>query len=528
MKTPSGSFNLGYFFSRVNSPLCNIDPDRVAVKYRDIGLTYRELNTRINQVAHGLLDLGVEKGDKIGVLMYNCIEFFELFYAIAKIGGVMVPINFRLSPKELEYIINNSDSSALIYSEHFQETVDRIRVDLTKVRHYICKNNESLTNAHSYSSIFNNEMLSEPEVSWDIGMDDMQMIMYTSGTTGLPKGVVFTHSQLLWSAAAQVVEYSYKQDDVTLLTGPLYHVGALVDLSIGTTNIGGTNVIMPSLELDIEFLLKTIERERVTNLLLFPVMLIRIFELSDLSRYDLESLRFAIVGGERIDPLLLKKFQKKWPLAKAYQAYGLTEGSEFISILDSEFMISKAGSIGRPFFNVRIRLIDSEGKDVPVGEVGEILNQSPVTRGEYWKNSEETVRTFSDGWCRTGDLGRVDEDGFLWIVGRKKEMIRSAGENIYAAEVENVISSHPSVSEVAVYPVADPVMTESVMASVVLLKDYALTSEELIEYCKQHIASYKKPKYVEFIDSLPRTPTNKVMKYILQKKNKNIAKTQAG
>jgi fatty-acyl-CoA synthase len=262
----------------------------------------------------------------------------------------------------------------------------------------------------------------------------------------------------------------------------------------------------------------------VTNLLLFSVMLIQIFKLPDLSKYDFGFLRFALVGGERIDPLILKKFQKRWPHTEAYQVYGLTEGSEFVSILDSEYMLSKAGSIGRPFFNVNIRLLSDDGKDVPVGEVGEILNQSPVTRCGYWKNPEATADVFADGWCRTGDLGRVDEDGFLWIVGRKKEMIRSAGENIYAAEVENVISSHPAVSEVAVYPVPDPVMTESVMASVALQKGCSVTSEELIAYCKQYIASYKKPRYIEFMDSLPRTPSNKVMKYILQERNKNIAK----
>jgi fatty-acyl-CoA synthase len=338
-----------------------------------------------------------------------------------------------------------SSSSVLVYGEKFQKNIDQIHNNLNKIQHFICKGNSAYPGTPSYSSVFENKMLSEPTVSWDIGIDDLQMIMYTSGTTGLPKGVMFTHSQLLWSAATQVIEYSYKQEDVTLLTGPLYHVGALVDLSIGTANIGGTNVIMPSLEFDVEFLLDTIERERVTNLLLFPVMLIQIFKLPDLSKYDFGFLRFALVGGERIDPLILKKFQKRWPHTEAYQVYGLTEGSEFVSILDSEYMLSKAGSIGRPFFNVNIRLLSDDGKDVPVGEV-------------------------------------------------------------------------------AVYPVPDPVMTESVMASVVLQKGSSLTSEELIAYCKQYIASYKKPKYIEFVDSLPRTPSNKVMKYILQERNKNIAK----
>ena len=237
----------------------------------------------------------------------------------------------------MEYIINNSDASILIYGENFRETS---RTDTRKLKKHrdisfaiMMINDQFLNHTAMFSTM---KYHRNPRFLGTFGIDDLQMIMYTSGTTGLPKGVMFTHSQLLWSGAAQVIEYSYTQKDVTLLTGPLYHVGALVDLSIGTTNIGGTNIIMPSQEVDVESLLETIEREKVTNLLLFPVMLIRMFESPNLSNYDLSSLRFAIVGGERIDPILLKKFQKKWPKAKAYQAYGLTEGSEFTSLLDSE------------------------------------------------------------------------------------------------------------------------------------------------------------------------------------------------
>ena len=521
--TPSSLFNLGYFFRRANSPLCNIDSNRPAVRYLDRSYTYKELNERINKLANGLLDLGVNKGVKIGILMYNSIEFFDLFYASAKIGAVMVPINFRLVPSELEYIINQSEMEILIYSQDFQSTIDEIHGKLTRLNHYIFVGEDVPKDALDYSSIIYRQSGSEPAVSWAVGQDDLVMIMYTSGTTGLPKGVMFTHSQLLWSAASQAINYKFCKNDVTLITGPLYHVGALVDLSIGVTNMGGMNVIMPSKNFDIKTLLDTIQRHRVTNLLLFPIMVIRMLNLPDIAEYDLSSLRFAIVGGERIDPHLLKQFHEKWPWVKLYQAYGLTEGSEFTSILEPEYVISKAGSIGREFFNVEIRLVDSNGNDVPIGEVGEIVNRSPATRGGYWKNEKATEETFGYGWCCTGDLGKIDEDGFLWIAGRKKDMIRSAGENIYASEVEAAIMKHPNVLEVAVYPVPHPEWTECVMASIVLKDNCSMNEEEIVNHCKQHIAPYKKPKYIEFIDSLPRNASNKVLKYILMKKNATIA-----
>jgi len=525
MKTPSSLSNLGHFFRRVNSPLCNIDPERPAVKYLDESYSYREMNGRINRVANGLLKLGVRKGDKVGVLMYNSISILELFYALAKVGGVFVPINFRLVAKELEYIINNAECVALAYGHEFSPVVDEIRQNLNVRNYIICGDKtDSGQNSYSYDEIFGNKSdVFEPAITWDVGLDDLQMIMYTSGTTGLPKGVMFTHSELMWSAASQMIQYQYTCRDVTLINGPLYHVGALVDLSLGTTNAGGCNVITPSLSFDIEKMIKTVEKEKITNTLLFPVMVIRMFELANVSDYDFSSLRFAVVGGEKISPHLLTKFQETFPWTKIYQVYGLTEGSEFVSILDSEHAISKAGSIGKAFYNVEIRIVDDNDNDVPQGEVGEIINRSPVTRGGYWKNPEATAKTFANGWCHTGDLGRVDEDGFLWIEGRKKEMIRSAGENIYPAEVENVISKHPKVLEVAVYAVPDPVWTEAVMAAVVLKENCAMNAEEVKDFCKDKIASYKKPKYVVFLDSLPRTASNKVMKYTLQEKYARIA-----
>ena len=520
---PANKFNLGYFFSRVNSPLCNIDPENTAVKYLDKSLSYRELNKQINKVANGLLSIGAKKRFKTCLLAYNCIEFFEIFYAVAKIGGIFIPLNFRLVAEELKHIINHSEAEAIIYGPEFKGVIDEIRSDLKYTKKYICLEEDRLANDDIYSEIINYQSDHEPKIDYDVLQNDLQMIMYTSGTTGLPKGVMFTHSQLLWSAASQSIAFSYNSKDVTLLTGPLYHVGALVDLSIGTTNMGGTNVIFPSLRMEIEDMLETMETNNVTNLLLFPIMVIRMLNLPGISRFKLKSLRFAIVGGERIEAHLLQGIQDKWPWVKLYQAYGLTEGSEFTSLLDANFAIKKVGSIGKAFYNVDIRIVDNDGKDVEVGEIGEIINRSPATRGGYWKDPEATSKTFADGWCHTGDLGRIDHDGFLYIAGRKKEMIRSAGENIYASEVESAIMKRPEIFEVAVYPVPHPLYTEAVMAAVVLKKGAKISKEELLEHCKKYLASYKKPKYIDFIDSLPRTASNKVKKFILQKKYEDIA-----
>jgi fatty-acyl-CoA synthase len=515
--------NVGELISRVHSQAKPIDRDRTALIFKDQRMTYWELNLRTNKVANSLAELGVKKGDRVACLLYNCVEYWEIFFACAKLGAILVPLNFRLAAPELEFAINDSDPKVLIFGDSFKETVRGLVKKIAGVKYYIglaaddatLENFDKDPHNRNYKDLLNGD---DGEPGVNVGFEDDLFVMYTSGTTGRPKGAIWTHGNALWFSVSQIVSFGFTNSDVTLLVGPLYHVGALQDISMPTFHLGGTCVMLQSKGFDAHEVLQLIAKERITKTLLFPVMLYDILSLPDLDQYDLSSLKLIITGGEVVPVTTIETLQERLPQTDLLQGYGLTEGTAIATICPPEYAKKKIGSAGKPLLNVDIRIADDEGNILGPGKTGEVLVKSPSVSKGYWNRPKANEATFVDGWCHTGDLGQLDEDGFLYIEGRKKDMIISGAENIYPAEIEDVLFQHPSVHEAAVIGIPDPRWGEAVMAIIVKRPGRDLTKAEIIDFCRDRLAGYKKPRYVAFVDSLPRTPSQKVQKFVLRER----------
>lgn len=491
-----------------------IDSEKLALAFEGTRLTYGQLNSKVNRVANGLLDLGIKKGDRVAALMYNCHQFMEIYFALAKIGAIMVPLNFRLVARELQFALDDSGSSTLFMGPEFLEIVATVRSSLKTVRSFFFIGPKAPANVTDYETFFSNYSDQEPAI--EVSEEDEQLIIYTSGTTGRPKGAVYTHSTTIWMSLSQIVDFGFNKNDITAISGPLYHVGGLIDLTMPMFHTGGSCIMMRSTGFNPKETLELIEREKITLILLFPIMLYDILRYPELNKYDTGSLRMIFTGGEPVPVAALEKSMEVFPTASVIQGFGLTEGSAIASFLSQKYAVSKIGSIGKAIAHVKIRVVNDEGKDAKPGEIGEILTQGPSVSKGYWMRPDANKETFGDGWCHTGDLGRIDEDGFVYIAGRKKDMIISGAENIYPAEIEDVLYTNPKISEVAVIGMPDEKWGEAVLAVVVPKKGQSLTEEEVIAYCKDNLASYKKPKLVRFVDALPRTASMKVQKHVLR------------
>lgn len=507
--------NVGDFLTRGQ-----VDSAKLALAFEGTRLTYGQLNEKANKVANGLLDMGIKKGDRVAALMYNCHQFMEIYFALAKIGAIMVPLNFRLVARELQFALDDSGSNTLLMGPEFLEPINSIRSSLKTVRNFFFVGPKSPADFIDYESYFSKYPAQEPVV--EVGLDDEQLIIYTSGTTGRPKGAVYAHSTTYWMSLDQIVDFSCNSNDITAITGPLYHVGGLIDLTMPMFHAGGTCIMMRSTGFTPKETLELIEKEKITLILLFPIMLYDILRYPDLKKYDTRSLRLIFTGGEPVPVAALEKSMDAFPSAKVVQGFGLTEGSAIASFLSPKYAVTKMGSIGKPLAHVRMRVVNDKGEDVAPGEVGEILTQGPSVSKGYWMRPDANAETFADGWCHTGDLGRIDEDGFFYIAGRKKDMIISGAENIYPAEIEDVLYTHPKIAEVAVIGVPDEKWGEAVLAVIVPKQGQTLTEEEVIVFCKDNLAGYKKPKLVRFLEALPRTASMKVQKHVLRQQFANL------
>lgn len=495
-------------------------PDKEALIYGQIRLTYRQLNSRINQLAHALLDLGITRGTKVAILSHNCHQFLEAYFALAKIGGVAVPLNFRLGVDEMKYIINHSDAEALICMESFATTVRDMRDDLPLVKNYISISDKPIDGMIHYESWIAQYPDDEPLVLAD--EDDPVFIMYTAGTTGRPKGAVLTHKNemIQWMLVdiflrreprvADVIEYR------ALAVPPVFHLAAFGFCQF--VFFDGQTVVLPTQIFDPVEVMKTIEDEKINGILLVPVMAFFILLLPDLDKYDTSSLKVWISGAAILPTETRKQITKHFPNVNIFDLFGQTEMSPVVCGLRPSEAEGHEASVGKPIPFVEIRLVDDNDNDVPVGSVGEAVYRSPTVMKEYYKDPQATANALRNGWFHSTDLLRQDHDGFLYVVDRKKDMIVSGGENIYPAEVEEVIYRHSKVMECAVIGVHDDQWGEYVKAIVVCKKGECLSESEIIEHCKQHLASYKKPKSVDFMDALPRNAAGKVLKTVLRQK----------
>ena len=479
-------------------------------------ITFAQFNARVNSLIHALFSLALQKGDGIGVLSWNCLEFMDVFGAAMKGGFIYSPFNPRLHPEELEYLINYSEVNTLFVGPELIPTVESLRSRLHRVKHYVSFEG-SVPHMFSHQDLLASHPSSEPDVN--VSRDDPFLILYTSGTTGVPRGALYTHFRKLDNTRIKALEMGVKPEDRAIQALPLFHIGG--DSHVWPFFLaGGCTVILPQRSFEPEAVLQAIQNEKATDIQLVPTQLNLLLSHPDLKEYDLSSLKRIYYAASPMPLELLRKGLELFgPIFS--QGYGQTESGPQITslprkahqVLDRPPEEQKVLlSCGQPSLGVHVRVVDDKNNDVAPGVVGEIIARSDSIMVEYWHRPEETHETIIDGWLHTGDLGYYDEKGFIYIVDRKKDMIVTGGENVYSREVEDVLYMHPAIAEVAVIGIPDPTWVERVHAVVVLKTDATATEKDVIAFCKEHLASYKAPKSVEFLESLPKNPQGKILK----------------
>lgn len=497
-------------------------PDNLAVVYGSKKMTYAQFNSRVNRLANALNRLGVQQGQNVAVLQYNYPQTLESIFACFKAGCGAVPINFRLHPKECAFIIDHSESVAVILSPEFNESIAHIRDHTPKARFFI-----TLSGAEGELLDYENllSMASDQFVDADVGPDDLAWLFYTSGTTGMPKGTMLTHRNLIAMTMNFYADIcpGFGPDDVILHAAPLSHGSGLYALP----NIGkaGANIVLESKSFDPALAFKMIQEYRVTNMFAAPTMVKLMVESPAVDQYDHSSLKSLNYGGA---PMLVEDLKKAMEKLGGclVQLFGQAESPMTITYLPHREHVLKGtpeqmkrlASAGFPRTDVEVKIFDSEDKELPPGQMGEIVTRSDLVMKGYWRNPEATRETIKNGWLHTGDMGYMDENRYLFIMDRSKDMIISGGENIYPREIEEAIIKHPAVREVAVIGIPDPKWGEAVKAVVSLVKGKTVTEDELIGFCKDNIASYKKPKSIDFVDELPKNNYGKILKRELRAK----------
>ncbi|MCL5961331.1 MAG: long-chain fatty acid--CoA ligase [Chloroflexi bacterium] len=507
--------DLGYAFFSRNARLY---PNKPAIVDGEQCLSFSQLNERVNRLVNALAARGVEKGDRVAILAQNCGEYYEVFGAGEKGGRIVVPLNWRLVGRELCYQINNAEPAVLIVGEGYVDLVESIRPEIPCVQHYLVLGDQR-PGFEAYESFLAEGSPAEPEV--EIKPDDPVYILYTSGTTGIPKGAVLTQRGQMHNAELMLGEQGIRPGERVLTVLPMFHLAAKNVMNYHLMR-GNTGYVMA--KFDPGEVLETIEREKITHVHVAPTMLVFMLEVPDISRYDLSSLNTILYATAPMPVDLLKRCIEVFgPVFQ--QAYGQTESGPLITLLHKEdhktvgtpAELRRLGSCGLPVIGVQVRVVDENGSEVRPGEVGEITARSDLIMSGYWNNPEATAQAIRDGWLHTGDLATVDEDGYVYIVDRKKDMIISGGENVYPREVEEVLYTHPAVLEVSVIGAPDPRWGESVRAVVSLRQGTTVTEQELIDYCRGRLAGYKRPKSVVFVDTFPKNPSGKILKRELRK-----------
>ena len=511
------NWNIGY----ITKKRALLSPDKLAVCFADSrDLTYKELNDEVNQVAHFFQDKGLKKGDRISVLLTNCPEFLVIYFAAAKLGLILVPLNFRLVGPELEYQLNDCGCRLLIFHDSlvnsFEDVRDNIKVEEDK---FICLESGDLDTsicpdwAYDYSEAMKNFPVTEPELEDPVGFDDPLAIIYTAGTTGNPKGAVVSHEQTYFKNFQIACYSNMRSDDVYLAHVPLFHSGGLFVVSTPALCAGATMATRK--RFDAEGFAEDIENYKATIVIGLTTMWRFILETGRLDHIDSSSIRVVMGGGERTPMNMFDELGQRG--LQLQSVYGQTENS-CMMMLPKEDVQRKQGSIGRPGFFTEIWIQNSDGKKLPPNEIGEIVASGPTVMSGYWNMPDKTDQTIIYGVLHTGDLGYTDDEGYFYIVDRERDMYRSGGENVYPAEVEKILDGHPKVLNVAIIGVPDERWGETGMAFIVPTKKGKITKEEMSEFLKGKVARYKFPSQIKFLDELPLTGMGKVKKVELKKK----------
>ncbi len=497
-------------------------PNRPAIVHGTRRFAYAEFDARVNRLAHALTRLGLRPGDHVAVLQHNGPEMLESMFACFKLGCAAVPINWRLHPNEFAFIIDHSESRVALLSPEFDVPVKEVRERIPRVEHLVSLRPSDRAFL-DYETLLARESdrLQDTEVS----PDHVAWLFYTSGTTGMPKGAMLTHRNLVAMSMNFYADIcpGLGPDDVVLHAAPLSHGSGLYALP--NVAKAAANVILESKTFDPGLVLETIQAERVTNMFAAPTMVKLLVEHPNLGRFDLRSLRALNYGGA---PMMVEDLRRAMAVLGPclVQLYGQGEAPMTITYLPprdhlvhgTPEQLRRLASAGIARTDVELRVVDAADRELPAGEVGEVVTRSDVVMKGYWRNPDATADALGNGWLHTGDVGYLDEDGYLFLLDRSKDLIISGGENIYPREVEEVLARHPAVREVTVIGVPDSQWGEAVKAVVALQPGQVTTAEALIEFCRAHIASYKKPRSVDFVDALPKNNYGKILKRELRAK----------
>ena len=494
-------------------------PDNSAIIHGKRRITYAQFNERANRLANVLNDYGIKQGDNVAILQYNYPETLESIFACFKAGIGAVPINFRLHPKESAFIIDHSQSRAVIISPEFNESLLEVRKLMPNVE-LIITTREATGELQDYESL-----LAKADSAWTdvaVAPDDLAWLFYTSGTTGMPKGAMLTHRNML----AMIMNFYADMaplgpDDAILHAAPLSHGSGIY----GLPNIAkaATNVILDSKSFDPELVFQTIEKYRISNMFAAPTMIKLLVESDAVDRYDHSSLKCLNYGGAPMYVEDLKRaLHKLGPCL--VQLYGQGESPMTITYLPHRDHVvngapeqeKRLSSTGIERTNVEVKIFDADDQEMSPGEIGEVVTRSDLVMQGYWRNPEATADTIRYGWLHTGDVGYLDERGYLFLMDRSKDMIITGGENVYPREIEEVLLTHPAVREAAVFGIPDPRWGEAIKAVVATYSDQQVSAEELISFCKDNLAGYKKPKSIDFTDELPKNNYGKILKRVLR------------
>lgn len=510
-------------FLDIGNAIC---PNRDLIVFEGKRWSFARAYDRVNRLAKGLRDLGVQKGDRIGMLQVNCNQYVEVYFASAKVGAIFVPLNFRAKVEELSYVIDNASVKIIFVGQRYLQMIDGILSQSTTVKHVICLEGIE-EKGISYEDLMNSPPLED--ITEEIEDEDITVLMYTSGTTGRPKGVPLRHSGFVSYVLENMEPANPDIEEKNLLASPFYHVAGMQAM-LAAVYGGRTLVLMPQFKT--EEWMRLVQEERVTRTMLVPTMLKWIIDHPDFKGYDLTSLKVITYGAAPMPFEVIKKAIEEMPWVRFIKAFGQTETASTITVLGPEDHILDgteevqkkklnrlASSIGRPLPDVEIKIVDAEEKILPPYQTGEIMARGPRVMTGYWGDEKKTKRVKTeDGWLYTGDRGWQDEDRYIYLAGRGDDLIIRGGENISPEEVEKALCSFPKIEEAACIGVPDPEWGQEPRAIVVLKKGESATEEDILKFCKDKLAGFKRPKSFVFIDRLPRNHMGKLLRKELREK----------
>ncbi|WP_019377083.1 acyl-CoA synthetase [Virgibacillus halodenitrificans] len=496
-------------------------PDKFAIAYNNLRLTYKDLDNRVNQTARAFIEAGMKKGDMITVMSRNSLDFVISIFALARIGAVMIPINYMLTKEDITYILEHAEVTGLIASEEYASVLDQSAEGLNIAHRYLMDMKEPDNNnlsAWTPLSVISTQQSSD-FVDVVIEDDDLAQVLYTSGTESRPKGVMLTHKSIISEYVSCIFDGKMEARDIAIHALPLYHSAQLHVFLGPSVYIGSSGIILGAATPEV--ILKTIEEEGATQLFCPPTVWIALLRHPDFDKRNLSTLEKCYYGAAIMPREILKELAERLPNAKFWNFYGQTEVAPLATALQPEDQLRKLGSAGVATLHVQTKIVDEKGIEVARGDVGEIVHRTPHAMKGYLHDPEKTAEAFRNGWFHSGDLGTMDEEGYITIVDRKKDMINTGGVNVSSREVEETIYQLEGVSEVAVISIPDAYWVEAVTAIIVPKKDAKLTKQAVITFCREKLSSFKVPKNVEFADELPKNPSGKVLKRSLRDRYEN-------